>query len=192
MKIAIDLDEVLGDFMSALLEYFNHTYDQNLEYQNVFSYNFWEVWGGSRDGAIQMVYDFHKTDYFANIKPIPGAREALQTLKGLDHDLYIVTSRQNDVIGPTKDWVQKNFPNIFSDIFFTNHFSRDGSVPKTKADICNSLGIQMLVEDSLTYSKECIYPGRKIFLIDRPWNQDKNLPSEIQRVYSWKEIIKKI
>ncbi len=190
MKIAIDIDEVLGQFMKALIEFHNSEYKTNLKLEDFFSYNFWNIWGGTKEKAIKKVYNFHKTNYFKNIIPVKDSQESIKKLKE-GNELFIITSRQNDVIEETKEWIKKNFPNIFSDIYFTNHFSQNGT-SKTKKEICDLLNIDILIEDSLEYSLECIKPNRKIFLLDYPWNKNNNLPKEITRVYSWKEIMLKI
>ncbi|KAL6560079.1 hypothetical protein OROHE_006317 [Orobanche hederae] len=73
--VAVDVDEVLGNFISAL----NH------------------IWNCSRDEADIRVHEFFKTHYFKKgIYPIPGAREALQKLSE-NFNLSIVTSRQNTI-----------------------------------------------------------------------------------------------
>jgi uncharacterized HAD superfamily protein len=190
MKIGIDLDEVLGSFMEDLIRFHNNKYKTSYKLENFFSYKFWNVWGGTKEEAIQKVYDFHEIKYFKEIKPIKDAQESIKKLKE-NNELFIITSRQNDVIEQTKEWVEKYFPNTFSNIYFTNHFSQNGD-SITKKEVCDELDINILIEDSLEYSLECIKPKRKIFLLDYPWNKSETLPKEIERVYSWKEIIERI
>lgn len=190
MKIAIDIDEVLGQFMKSLIEFHNSEYKTNYKLEDFFSYNFWNVWGGTKEQAIQKVYNFHKTNYFKEIKPVEDAQESVKKLRE-NNELFIITSRQNDVMEETKKWIEKNFPKTFTNIYFTNHFSQNGK-SKTKKEICELLDVDILIEDSLEYSLECIRPNRKIFLLDYPWNKSDSLPKEITRVYSWKEILEKI
>jgi 5'(3')-deoxyribonucleotidase len=190
MKIGIDLDEVLADFLSALIEYHNYTYGTSLVREQFQSYKFWETWGGTRKEAIQKVYDFHKTSYFKNIKPLVGSQEAISILKQ-NNDLVIVTSRQDDIAEATKKWIAQNFPNVFSKVYFANHYSQNGS-PKTKKQICDSVGVNVLIEDSPEYALECLNPERRILLLDCPWNRSFELPNGIYRVNSWKEILDSI
>ncbi len=190
MNIGIDLDEVLADFLPALIEYHNDTYGTSLAREQFGSYRFWETWGGTREEAIQKVYDFHKTPYFENMKPIFGSQEAVKILKQ-KNNLAIITSRQDDISEATKRWITKHFPNTFSEIYFANHYSQNG-ISKTKKQICDHAGIEVLIEDSQEYALECLDPKRRIVLINCPWNKDYKLPQEIYRVDSWKEIIKSI
>ena len=81
MKIAIDIDEVLGQFMKALIEFHNNEYKTNLKLEDFFSYNFWNIWGGTKEEAIQKVYNFHKTNYFKSIIPVKDSQESIKKLK---------------------------------------------------------------------------------------------------------------
>jgi len=190
MKIGIDLDEVLADFLPALIEYHDANYGTSLVREQFQSYRFWETWGGTREEAIQKVYDFHKTSYFKNMKAVLGSQEAVGILKR-NNDLVVVTSRQDDVAEATRGWIAQHFPNVFSEVYFANHYSQNGS-SITKKQICDSVGVDVLIEDSPEYALECLNPNRKILLLDCPWNRSSELPQGIYRVNSWKDIIDSI
>lgn len=64
MLIRIDLDDVLADFINSLIRFHNQTYGTDLTKDQFHSYNFWEVWGGNREEAIQKVYKFHTTHFY--------------------------------------------------------------------------------------------------------------------------------
>ena len=187
MKIGIDLDEILADSLPALIEYHNATYGTSLTREQFHSYKFWEIWGGTREEAIQKIYDFFKTPYFRNIRPVTGSQKAISILKQ-NNDLFVITARQDDVAKATKGWINKHFPNAFSGIYFANHYSQKGE-PKTKKEICDPLELDILIEDSLDYALECYNPSRKVLLLDCPWNKNSELPQGIHRVHSWKEIV---
>jgi Uncharacterized protein conserved in bacteria len=190
MIIGIDLDDVLTDTLPAVIKYHNEVYKTNLKREEFFSFKYWEVWGGTREEAIQKVYDFHQSPYFAELKPIVGTQEALARLKN-GNELYLITSRQEVFAEATKNWIKQYFSGIFSDIFITNFYTKSG-VSITKREICNQIGADILIDDSIEYALECLAPERKIFLFDSPWNQTAELPAGVTRVYSWPEIIKSI
>ena len=187
MKVGIDLDEVLADFLSALIEYHNTAYGTSLIREEFQSYRFWETWGGTREEAIQKVYDFHETPYFKNMKPVVGSQELIDILNQ-NNDLVVVTSRQDDVAEATGEWIALHFPDTFSDVYFANHYSQNGS-STTKKQICDSVGIDVLIEDSPEHALECLNPKRKVLLLDCPWNMSFELPQGIYRINSWKEIL---
>ncbi len=70
MKIGIDLDDVLIEFLPSLIQYHNEAHSTCLELSQFTSYKFWEIWGGTREQAVQKVYAFHKTPHFQNIPAV--------------------------------------------------------------------------------------------------------------------------
>ena len=185
MLIAIDIDDVLVDFINCLLEYHNKTYNTSLTKEKIHTYRFWEIWGGNREESIKKIRDFKETDIYGNIRPFSKAIESMNLLKE-NHKLVIVTSRST--IEETKIWINKHFPNIFDNIYFSyNYYTKEGS--KTKSEICKELNVDILIEDSLDYARECSDKGIKVFLFDAPWNQCEELPENIIRVKDWNEIL---
>lgn len=190
MRIGIDLDEVLGYFLPAFIEWHNDIYKTHWKIEEFYSYYSWDVYNFPREEGIKKLYEFFETPYFKNIKPTKGSQEAVKILKK-DNELFIITARQEIIIEETRRWVAQYFPNIFSEIYFANHFSQSGK-PKTKKETCDFLDIDVLIEDSAPYASECLAPSRKIFLFDYPWNRAIALPGGIKRVHSWEEILEKI
>jgi len=190
MRIGIDLDDVLLQFLPSLIKFHNDTYGTSLSLHEFESYDFWETWGGTKEEAIQKVYDFYQTSYFTSMQPVIGGQEAIRLLSQ-EHDIYIITSRQNYVAKATKKSIEKHFSKSISDIHFTNHYSQNNS-STTKKEVCNSLRIDVMVEDSADYALNCLSNGRKVFLINQPWNNKRSISSEIYRVNSWQEIIDSI
>jgi len=190
MNITIDIDEVLAQFLQGVIDYHNHTYKTELTTTQFNSYYFWETWGGTREQAIKKVADFSKSDFYTSIKPLEGAQEAIQTLKQ-NHSLFVVTARPETMEKQTRRWLDKHFPNAFQDVVFTNHWADDCETI-SKGDVCNKFNADIHIEDNIDYAKECINGKRRIFLMNQPWNQDDNLPPDITRLNSWKEILQMI
>lgn len=188
MKIAIDIDEVLGNFLSEVIAFHNSAYGTDLEIGQFTSYRFWEIWGGTREQAIDKIYEFKETEYFRGIRPLPGAQKAITELKAAN-ELCIVTSRQNEFIEVTRAWLDRYFPNCFSGVYFTNHYGHSES-SITKAQICDQIGADLLIDDSLDFALECAVAGRQAILFDYPWNKASRLPEAIRRVSSWDEAVK--
>lgn len=188
MTIGVDLDEVLADSLSTIIEYHNALYNTALTRDQFHSYNFWEVWGGTKDEAIQKIYDFFASPLVKQIKPVAGAQLGITSLK-TNHDLIVITSRTHDREALTYNWLNQHFPNCFKDVRFTNHFTQSGlSIPKAK--VCDDLQVDAFIDDIVQYATECLKPNRKILLFNKPWNKNAELPAGIQRVYTWTEIEK--
>lgn len=91
----------------------------------------------------------------------------------------------------SNQWLDQHFHNKFSKIFFTNEYGRIEE-RKRKADICNDLELDFFVEDDLKYALDCEKTRTKIFLLDKPWNQNVRELNKIERVYDWNGILGKI
>jgi uncharacterized HAD superfamily protein len=60
---------------------------------------------------------------------------------------------------------------------------------REKCEICLEKNIDIMIEDNLHYALQNANKNITTYLIDRPWNQDGQLPELIKRVYSWNEIL---
>jgi 5'(3')-deoxyribonucleotidase len=186
MKIWVDLDEVLAEFVECFLLYHNKINNTNYKKEDFFSYNFPDVYGWTKEENLQEVFDFQQSEYFPHIQPVIWALPVLERLK-IDHELYIITSRQDYIQEQTRLRVDTHYPNIFENIYFTNDYSLEWTSRK-KSDVCNELGIELMIDDSLIYAEDCASNERKIYLYNRPWNQSQPQSPLIQRIQDRNEI----
>ena len=188
MIIAIDLDEVIANTTPALIRYHNATYGTSLVFDDFVNYEWWQVWGGTREQSVQKFLDFVESSYFNEITPVEGAPETIEQLQK-NHTLHIVTSRQTELESVTLSWVEKYFPGVFSGLHIANHaqWAISGKT-RTKVEICHELQASLLIEDSLVFAKECEQDHIPVLLLDYPWNKGQ-LPTNTKRVQSWEEIL---
>jgi hypothetical protein len=188
MKIGIDLDDTLGQSTSAVIAFHNDTYSTDFKMENLTDYIWQAILDHSKtqEESRKRVRKFHETSYGKNIKPVKDTKKVLERLKK-EHELHIITARGDYIKKETEEWVRNNFPNTFSHIHFTNQHSQNIQ-GTTKKKICDTLGIDIFIEDDVNNASECLAPNRKVYLLNYPWNQTDALPEGIKRVYSWKEI----
>ena len=190
MKIGIDIDEVISEFVRPYLEYHNKKFKTHFVFENISKHLFWENLGLKQEEILSFFRDF-KTNHI-KIKNLPFLPNAKRTIKIIskDNSIFIITSRHQEIIDETKQFLKKHF----SKMNFTLIHSGDiyGKGKKSKADICKEKGIDILIEDSLDFSLQCANKEIKVLLFDKPWNQSNKLSKNIIRVKSWKEILEKI
>ncbi len=191
MIISIDLDEVLADTTPALIRYHNATYGTSLTFEDFTNYEWWRVWGGTREQSVRKFLDFVKSPFFSEVRPVQGAEDAVKKLKE-HHTLHIVTSRQTELESVTHSWIETYFPGVFTGIHMANHaqWALSGKT-RTKVEICLELDAALLIEDSLLYARECESDNIPVLLLDYPWNKGA-LPTNTKRVLSWREIVQHI
>ncbi|XP_014499881.1 uncharacterized protein LOC106760946 [Vigna radiata var. radiata] len=193
LVVAVDVDEVLGNFVSALNEFIADRYSSSHSVSEYHVYEFFKIWNCSRDEANTRVHEFFETSYFkSGIQPIPGAQVALRKLSRFCN-LSVVTSRQNVIKDHTIEWIEKHFSGLFQDIHFGNHFALDG-VSRPKSDICRSLNANILIDDNPRYAIECAEAGIKVLLFDYensyPWSKTDSADQHplVTKVKNWDEV----
>uniref|UniRef100_A0A2P2PKF9 Uncharacterized protein MANES_16G088800 n=1 Tax=Rhizophora mucronata TaxID=61149 RepID=A0A2P2PKF9_RHIMU len=193
VMVAVDVDEVLGSFVSALNRFIADRYSLNHSVSEYHVYEFFKIWNCSRDEADIRVHEFFKTPYFKRgIHPIPGALKVLRRLSRLCK-LSVVTSRQNVIKDHTIEWIGEHYPGVFEEIHFGNHFALDGE-SRTKSEICRSLGAKVLIDDNPRYAIECAEVGIKVLLFDfensYPWSKTDSVDQHplVTRVHDWEQV----
>lgn len=191
--VAVDVDEVLGSFVSSLNKFIAARYSSYHTVSEYYVYEFFRIWKCSRAEAEIRVHDFFRTQYFTSgIEPIPGSYTVLCNLSTFC-DLSIVTSRQNVIKDQTCHWIEKHYPGLFKEIHFGNHFALDGN-SRPKSEICRSFGAQVLIDDNPRYALECAEAGIRVLLFDYhnsyPWCKDDSVESHslVTKVHSWEEV----
>lgn len=163
--VAVDVDEVLGQFVPQLCAFHNGTYGTSVTPEHFKCYNFNEVWGGTREQADTKMRRFFQSPYFLEgvtghgLPVVEGAAEVLRR-HSRSFELHIVTSRQDVLQEHTRAWVQKHYPDIFteSNFHFGNHFSSQGTV-RSKPDLCRAIDAVLIIDDNMRYATECAAAG---------------------------------
>ncbi len=192
MKIAIDLDEVLADYVNTFLDYHNATYKTSFNKQQIKEYAWWKLFNCTKEEIIKRAYNFYETKYFRNLRPIRGSIEAVSIL-ARNHNLSVITSRPSDIKQETLTWLNRYFPQKFSEVYFTNEWSKSdlNTNDHKKSDLCKKLEIPVIIEDAPETSMECAESGMQVLLYDCPWNKKIQHP-KIQRIKSWPEALREI
>jgi 5'(3')-deoxyribonucleotidase len=76
--LAVDVDEVLAQFVAGLAAFHNETYGTSLSVADFSSYRFKDVWGGTDAEATEKVHKFFESEHFLNLAPVPGSLEAVK------------------------------------------------------------------------------------------------------------------
>lgn len=197
LLVAVDLDEVLGQFLSALLDFHNDRYQTSLTMKDFHSYTFRLCWGGDEEESTAKVQAFFTSpNFLRGIPLVPGARHGLECLKQAGFRLAVVTSRQLQIEEHTRTWLARHFgEGFFDEVVFGNHWGIDGRKKRSKREMCESLGAEILIDDSVDYACEVAQSGIRVLLFDLDhsygWNKadDRLLSPKITRVSSWDEVV---
>jgi uncharacterized HAD superfamily protein len=179
-RIAVDIDGTIADMVSPLRVFYNEKTGTNLMEED-FSYELWKTLGLKPGEEWGVLNDFHSSSYFERILPIEGSQTGISRLFCRGYDLNILTARPESWKLKTIDWIENNFPNVFSQIHFTDK----------KSEVCIDRGYNLFIEDSPKHANECAEMGINVFLIRRYWNWETLKPGVIP-VKNWEEILQKL
>ncbi len=189
--IAIDIDDVLFPFVVGVAKHYNGLKGAALTPADFFSFNFDEVWGGTVEESVEIVYDFLSTDCLA-LQPVAGAQEVLGRLKE-DFNLVLVTARNDEFRPQTASWLQQHFPGLFRDVVFAgNHYDNRGF--RAKGDICKELGADLLIDDHPKNILSAVEAGISGILFgEKAWTVMGELPdSSVRYCKDWRAVEKYI
>lgn len=184
-SIAIDLDDVLASHAEAFVQFSNELYKTNLavdEYSDRWS----EIWRVEEEEAERRSAEFHTP---AVIKTFGTKDEAFNTLCRLKehYQLFVVTARRKMLIDVTQEWLDKEFPNVFSGVHFVPIWEPNNTV--TKAEISKEIGVTYLIDDLVQHCNLAAEAGIKALLFgDYSWNSKVQLHKDVVRIKDWQSV----
>lgn len=193
-KVGVDNDDVLFDFNSRLYKFVNERYGTNIIFHEAATFELDQLWSCSYEDAIKRVIEFYSSEAIHFIQPMEGAIEVLSSLQQ-SHDFVVLTSRPDQISELTIGAIQSHFPEHFSGVYFMNTFG--GTAKKrTKLEVCQELGVNILMDDHIENLRGCPDNGIRSFLYRRPWNRcfgDKDLEIlGIEPVLNWQDFKQKL
>lgn len=187
LKIGIDIDEVIVEFLDSLLEFYNEKYNKDLRKEDFSDYFINNIIGGTQENLEKELDDFGYP--VEKIKLVDGAIDAIKKLSR-DHDLFILTARHPRFKHQTETFLNKHFGDIFNEILYTGEVFKEFGI--TKADLCNEKKIEFMIDDNSIFAREIAEKGVKVFLLDKPWNQNYETHDNIFKVNHWEDVVNKI
>lgn len=188
--IGVDLDDVLMACNESLCVWHNANYGTSYTKKDFFSYRFNVVWGCTEREAIARVRRFFDSSEHADALSVEGAVNALRILG--EENCHIITARSNGVSRFTIAWLERHFPKMVGRIHFVGCEKGLVHHEALKPSTCKKLGVDVFIDDSLVHARGVSAIGIPVLLFDSPWNQTNDLPPNVERVYSWDEIVERL
>ena len=186
--LALDLDDMIFPFMESFVPYVNIERGLHLSIDEYITFDFDAVIGGTRAEAVASVNTFF-TQLDHEPEPVEGALEVIERL-GRQFELFVVTSRQDELRESTLAWIDRHLAGHFSDVLLCNTYATDGRTSvRRKADVCCEIGAVALVDDSLTNTTEAAAAGVAGLLFGNfAWSRCDELPAGVRRVAGWADV----
>jgi 5'(3')-deoxyribonucleotidase len=156
LSIAVDLDAVLGDLVSPILDIINPQYGLNIQYSDV---DEWEYTVKDMNISKEISKYLKNPQFVLNLPVWPGARKAVNNLFK-QHHVTIATSRPKETENESFQWCAERFP-------FHKFQNFNGNSKKTlDSDILIDDYVRN-IDDFVRFDDE----NRYAVLFQQPWNQ---------------------
>lgn len=187
--IAVDIDEVLAEFMSYFVYFHNLMYKTSTKKEEVEDYYLHKIFNTDRDEMHIRYEEFRTFRLLERLKPVKGATQGIKKLIEMGFTPKLLTARPKDIEKETRKWLNIHFKGIELPLYFARD-TQDRFI--NKSVVCKAIGAKIIIEDHIDNAIDCAENGITVYLMDAPWNQTGSLPENVIRVKSWKEIIKKL
>ncbi len=188
MRIGLDLDEVLCDFLVSFLDHWNKKHGTLFTREQFKTYKLEDTLGCTSMEFQEELEAFNKSSQFFYMQPVSYARELVRDLKK-KHELFIATARPEKLREATLAWLNFHFGG-FSDVVFALDYNE-----RPKARMAKWLGLNVAIEDNPTHALDLASADIPVIVPACPWNINHQYPDgvSIHKVeYSGKAISKKV
>jgi uncharacterized HAD superfamily protein len=187
--IAVDIDDVLAGHAEAFVNFSNERWGTHLTVEDYDEHwaEMWQVDHAEAEARAQTYFTSGITsEYHHDNEALPAL-----TLLSREYQLEIITSRRIQLEKETRAWIANRYPGVFTEIHFAGIWENaDGNAhTRTKADLCQTLGVSYLIDDQLKHciaAAECGTTG--LLFGNYTWNQSDALPENVIRVKDWAEV----
>jgi len=159
MIIGQDLDGVIVDYPSLLMEEFNNIHGTNYTMENAWKTGEPNLRAG-QPGINKIVNEHVKKGAFRNLNPIKGALDGLKQLREDGHTIHILTHRFGRAQEDAVFWLEK-YEVKYESITFG----------KEKGEMGHRRGVDWIIDDSESAIEDAMVYGIKSIIFPSPWNK---------------------
>ncbi len=176
MRVLVDQDEVLCQFVARAVEWFNQDHGTHWTVDDVRSWRLQETFGA--DSEIYFRNYMRHSVFYPNLEPMPGAVDGMKQLIADGHDVLIVTAvpkSATTAYDGKVNWLSTSMP----------FFDLKNFMPAQRKHLGRG---DVLVDDGPHNLLAFAAAGGTSVVFDRPSNQD-GLPASMLRARSWPEVV---
>lgn len=186
MRIGLDVDEVLAEFLRGMLPWLEEHYGLDYSWYDMHTYEFYKAWHIPYGEAREYIEAYLESDTFESLDAVPGSREGVASLAE-NHSLVIITSRPRSTREETVDWLHSVYGDVFDEVLVTNGHGEGES--RSKASYVSEYNVDVHVDDNPSYCENIVSETQaRAVLCSKPWNVDKEVDRRVARVDSWDDI----
>lgn len=183
MRIVLDMDQIIADWVQRILEWYNQDKGTSLTKENIVNWNMTMNLGPNSEDFLRSCMRY--PELYRDLEPIEGAIHGVQKLVSDGHDVLIasaVPKCAGIAYHGKLEWIRRNMP----------FFSLNNFIAIQRKDLIDG---DILFDDGLHNIMPWVKRGRWGVVMDCPWNRTvgggKPLEENrlIVRVKHWNEFL---
>ncbi|MCJ7653947.1 MAG: hypothetical protein MUO97_01375 [Dehalococcoidia bacterium] len=172
LKIAVDIDGVVSDFVGTFIPLVKEKYCVELTENDIYVHDLFLVLGITEQEALELIIETLQRP----ICLIPGAAEALKRISE-HNEISLITARPSSTREITARWLSDNKIRYDSLIWL-----KEGNKHLSEREF------DIVIDDHLREVIGFHNKAKYLVVFDHPWNQTRNVKSLVTRVYTWNDI----
>jgi len=190
LRIAIDIDDVTAATLNAAQAWAHRTTGVLLDPRHYHTDDpYWDYYNSiwKRHGLNDLQFEVFLDELVTNqglIAPLPEAQRVIKALNKR-FGVVFITSRDMSLQESTRAWIDRHIDASIPVYFAHNPLSDKAGI--SKGELCNDLGAQWLIDDSIDHCQNVIEHGVEAILFGNyGWNQQA--PKELTRCVNWRAV----
>jgi len=181
MKIGVDIDDCITKTVDIYCEIANTLLELSIKSTDILHLDGKIESTGliSTEQMEKINEEIYRRRAFRDLEIHTDCKEVLTRLHNSGEEIILVTSRDNylEIEEDTKFWLQKE------GILY------DGLIlAGIKGPAISENGIDVFIDDRISYIEEAVNAGAKGIIFTQPWNKSYKPGSEVERARNWLEI----
>ena len=182
MNIYVDFDDCLCETARHFSGLARELFGTNVPYENINFFNLQKSFSLTDEQYEFMMAEAHKPEILLSYEETPGASETVNRWMDEGHDISIITGRPYSAFDASRKWLDDHGLDRVK-LYCLDKYGRDNFIKNSefslKLEDYYRMHFDIAVEDSPHAFKFFDHlPGLKVFVYDRPWNLNAELPGD--------------
>ncbi|WP_026652131.1 5' nucleotidase, NT5C type [Butyrivibrio proteoclasticus] len=193
MRIYVDFDDCLCETAKAFTVIAKDFFGKDVPYKKVRFFNLQQSFDLTDDEYEKLMLEGHRPEVLLSYDETPGAVATLNKWIDEGHEVSVITGRPFSAYEPSRQWLDEHDLKR-AKLFCLNKYGRDSFIKNSEFNLeledYYKMTFDIAVEDSpMAFKFFDHMPDLKVYVVDRPWNQECELPGDnYMRCMSWDEI----
>lgn len=189
MVIAVDIDNVLIDFIGSFVDYANAELGYDIDKKTIKSNVLWPYFNIDRMGHWDIFFKYYKTEYASKAAPIKDCREVLSKLSK-DHRIIAITGRPETVKAETESWLHTYLGDVIDEVIYTNtNLDENDPDRRSKSECCFAHKADIIIDDDHFFANECAEAGIPTIYFKTPYNEKDKRHDDLFVAEDWKHVL---